>query len=172
MMTIGAILALVFSLQASAAGAVSMRMATAALIDPAGKSVGYARFLELPNGKVLVFARVNGLAGGEHGMHVHTTGACAPTFAAAGGHFNPSGQMHGSHAGDLGNITVSSSGRASALRLTDRFTLSPGPLSLLDADGSALVIHANVDDLMTDPAGNSGDRVACGVIEPMSLAMS
>jgi Cu-Zn family superoxide dismutase len=138
--------------------------ASATLVDVEGSPVGFALFLDLPDGSVLVTVHARGLTPGEHGIHIHETGACTPSFAAAGGHFNPTGAMHGSHAGDLGNIVANPAGIASMVVLTTQFTLSPGVLSLHDVDGSALVIHAHPDDLMSDPSGNSGARVACGVV--------
>jgi Cu-Zn family superoxide dismutase len=119
---------------------------------------------------VTVSVTAEGIPPGEHGIHVHGVGVCdrsgSDPFASAGGHFNPTGAPHGgpdeanAHAGDLGNITADEKIEVA----TDRFTLSEGPLSLSDIDGSALVIHADRDDLMTDPAGESGARIACGVI--------
>lgn len=141
--------------------------ASATLVNPSGETVGFARFYEPRFGGTLVLVNTTALSPGLHGMHVHTTGACSPDFAAAGGHFNPTGDKHGAHAGDLGNIFASPAGQASAVTYSTHFTLSPGELSLFDADGSALVVHAGEDDLVTDPAGNSGARIACGVIHPV-----
>jgi Cu-Zn family superoxide dismutase len=98
-------------------------------------------------------------------------GRCEPPFTTAGGHFNPGGRKHGfsnpdgMHAGDLPNLRVGKDGTAEAELLTAQVTLSPGPTSLLDADGSAIVLHAGPDDYVSDPAGNAGDRIACGVIK-------
>ena len=102
---------------------------------------------------------------GDHGVHVHTTGSCeAPTFESAGGHWNPESQTHGledpagQHAGDMPNLTVAEDGTG-----TMDYQLVGGTFEgLLDADGSAFVVHADPDDQMTDPSGNSGDRIACG----------
>ncbi len=160
------------------------------LRDVTGMDVGIATFGETPDGSVSVGVAVQGLTPGEHGIHVHETGICDPAgdqpFASAGGHFNPTGETHGSpsgeaptminaspvgspvprgsHAGDLGNIVVDDAGMGRLQIETDRFTLAPGPTSLADADGSALVIHADRDDMITDPSGNSGGRIVCGVI--------
>lgn len=170
--TLALILALtvVVMLPLTATATSPIRLASATLIDTSGTVVGFAKFVELTDGRILVNIHAQGLAPGEHGIHVHAVGACTlgvtPPFSSAGGHFNPTGTTHGSHAGDLGNITANPAGRANMTLISDRFTLSAGMVSLFDADGSALVIHAGMDDLVTDPAGNSGARVACGVIQP------
>ena len=106
-----------------------------------------------------------------HGLHIHTVGACTPDFAAVGGHFNPTTAQHGldnpngPHAGDLPNLEIDADGNGTYEATTTLVTLDQGDNSLFDSDGSALVIHAAPDDLVTDPSGNSGDRIACGVIE-------
>ena len=110
-----------------------------------------------------------GLPAGVHGVHIHTTGKCdAPDFTTAGGHWNPTGKMHGSenpmgpHEGDLPNLTVGADGSGN---LT--FTVAGASLAtMLDADGAAFVVHAGSDDYKTDPSGNSGGRIACGVFAP------
>lgn len=143
--------------------------ARADLKDAEGKSVGVATFQEDQDG-VRVSVQVKGLPAGIHGIHIHAVGRCeAPKFASAGGHFNPGSKKHGfksaegSHAGDLTNMYVTSVG-AIYEAVTKAVTLKAGAASLFDADGSAIVIHAVADDYATDPAGNSGDRIACGVI--------
>jgi Cu-Zn family superoxide dismutase len=159
-----------------------------AIRDVNGADVGTATFTEGDDGVVTVEIEVQDLPAGDHGIHVHETGVCDPSgdqpFSSAGAHFNPAGTQHGGpptitaspeaiatgHAGDLGNITVGADGTGTATVETDRFTLSLGPTSLQDADGSALVIHADPDDLMTDPSGNSGARIACGVVFPPTEA--
>ncbi len=149
-------------------------MTTAELTDPQGNPVGTAEFVE-GSGRVSIKVNITGgVEPGEHGIHVHETGALTPSFEAAGDHFNPMDKNHGfespngPHAGDLGNIFVGTDGTASYSTFNDRVTLSGGPNSLLDGDGSALVIHAMPDDYVTDPSGDSGDRVAAGVIEAAS----
>ena len=140
----------------------------------AGESVGNVTMTQMPNGMVLVSVAVRGLPPGQHGIHIHAVGSCAPTFAAAGGHFNPTGKQHGldnpngAHGGDLPNLTVAANGAGTFSATTNRVTIAAGPLSIFDADGSALVIHALTDDQMTDPAGNSGDRIACAVLQPVA----
>jgi superoxide dismutase, Cu-Zn family len=144
--------------------------AAAELKDKDGKTVGRALLREVSDG-VLVRLEVKGLTPGLHAVHVHAVGKCeAPAFTTAGGHFNPTQKKHGfkspegAHAGDLPNMLVAKDGAGRFEALDDAITLKAGPASVFDADGSALVIHAGADDYVTDPAGNSGDRVACGVI--------
>ncbi|HYA28440.1 MAG TPA: superoxide dismutase family protein, partial [Acidobacteriota bacterium] len=144
--------------------------ATAELKDKDGKVVGHAMLREQSDG-VLIRLEVAGLTPGLHGVHVHAVGKCeGPAFASAGGHFNPANKKHGlkssdgPHAGDLPNMLVAKDGSGRFEALTDAITLRAGSLSVFDADGSAIVVHAGADDNLTDPAGNSGDRVACGVI--------
>jgi Cu-Zn family superoxide dismutase len=144
--------------------------ATASLIDSAGKTVGTATFRNAGDG-VAIDLQVTGLRAGTHGIHIHTVGRCdPPAFTTAGGHFNPGAMKHGlqaaggPHAGDLPNFVVPATGPAHYTGNTSRVTLGPGATSLFDADGSAIVIHAGPDDNMTDPAGNSGARIVCGVI--------
>jgi Cu-Zn family superoxide dismutase len=145
-------------------------------IDATGQSIGWVRIVEDGTGRVHVNVHVAGLTPGLHGIHIHAIGACSPTFAAAGGHYNPLGHQHGldnpngAHAGDLPNLSVNAEGVAHLNATTDRVTISPGPTTLFDstplAVGSAFIIHANEDDQVTDATnGNSGARVACAVIE-------
>ena len=141
--------------------------ARATLRDAQGRDVATALLTPDSAGGVVVELQATGVATGEHGVHLHMVGQCdaAAGFASAGEHINPSGAQHGldnptgPHAGDLPNLVVGADS-------TGRFSHT-SPLavdSLFDADGSALVIHAQRDDQRTDPSGNSGDRVACGVI--------
>jgi superoxide dismutase, Cu-Zn family len=135
-----------------------------------GKTVGTANFRQVSGG-VVIQVQVKGLTPGLHAIHVHAVGKCeAPKFDSAGAHFNPGQKKHGlkspdgPHAGDLPNMYVAKDGSGRYATLTDGITLKTGATSVLDADGSALVIHAGFDDDTTDPAGNAGDRAACGVI--------
>ena len=148
----------------------SSNQAVADLKDKDGKIVGMATFREATGG-VLVSVEVKGLTPGLHAIHVHAVGKCeGPGFTSAGGHFNPAQKQHGlknpqgPHAGDMPNMYVAKDGVGRFEVLNDNISLGAGDRSLFDADGSALVIHAGVDDYVTDPAGNAGDRVACGVI--------
>lgn len=136
-----------------------------------GKSMGGATLEQTPNG-VLINATLSGLSPGMHAFHIHETGKCEPPFKSAGGHFNPEGHKHGLknpaglHAGDLPNVDVGADGKARFQFFAHGVTLETGKKnSLLDADGSSLVVHKEADDLATDPAGAAGDRIVCGVIE-------
>jgi Cu-Zn family superoxide dismutase len=150
--------------------------AAAPLRDAEGKVLGVALFVQEPQG-VRISVTVKGLSPGEHGIHIHSVGKCEPPdFLSAGPHFNPTNKKHGlnnpegPHSGDLPNLVVGEDGSAVYEQVTDRVTLTAGELSLFDEDGSALIIHAGPDDQITDPAGNSGARLLCGVITPMKGA--
>jgi Cu-Zn family superoxide dismutase len=140
----------------------------AALNDAEGHQVGFAAVTAAEDGDVAIHLIASGLTPGEHGIHIHAAGSCDPAgetaFSAAGGHFNPSGAMHGKHAGDLGNLVADKEGDVWFTMTTDHVTLTGEENALMDADGSALVIHADVDDLVTDPSGNSGGRIICAVL--------
>jgi Cu-Zn family superoxide dismutase len=165
-------LALAISAGASAGGT---RRATATIVDGGGAAIGWAMLLEDGSGRLTTIVLARGLTPGKHGIHIHAIGTCSPTFAAAGPHHNPTGATHGlhsptgPHSGDSPNLAVSALGLGLLVSRSDRATLSPGPLSVLDADGSAIVIHANEDDQVTDSGplgpGNSGAQIACGVID-------
>lgn len=149
------------------------RHASAQFVDATGNSVGWAKLVEDGTGRVHVDVHVEGLAPGLHGIHIHAVGACAPTFAAAGGHYNPFLHQHGlqnpsgPHAGDLPNLVVNAAGVGHLDATTDLVTIGSGPATLFDADRSAFIIHGNEDDQVTDAGnGGSGARIACAVIEP------
>jgi superoxide dismutase, Cu-Zn family len=146
------------------------RLAWAELKNARGESVGSAVLRE-QDGRIRIVVQAGGLSPGRHGIHIHAAGRCeAPAFQTAGDHFNPLGKKHGlespdgPHAGDLPGLEADASGRTEYVAVTDRLTLGLGPTSLFDADGSAVVIHADPDDQRTDPSGNSGERVLCGPI--------
>lgn len=145
--------------------------AVAHLTDASGTVVGQAVLSQIGGG-IRILVDVTGLPPGAKAVHLHEVGRCEPpTFESAGPHVNPTGAEHGTankkgpHAGDLPDITVDASGRGHLEVTAKRLNLEKkGPTTLLDADGSALVIHERPDDNLTDPAGNAGPRLACGVI--------
>ncbi len=143
--------------------------ATAMLKTADGKSVGEAKIMATPAGLDLTLD-VNGMPPGNHGVHIHTTGQCdAPDFKSAGGHWNPTSKSHGlksdngSHMGDFVNLEVAADGTGHLERPIENASLESGPNALLDADRAAFIVHAGPDDQMTDPSGDSGARLACGV---------
>lgn len=144
----------------------------ATLRNASGASLG-TLLLENTAAGVRISGALTSLPAGIHGIHVHAVGRCDPAdFATAGAHLNPAAAHHGlenpagPHAGDLPNVTVAPSGEAVVDLTTPRVSLTAnGSGAVFDADGSAIVIHAGADDQKTDPAGNSGPRIACGVIE-------
>lgn len=151
-----------------AAGSGSTAMAD--IRNAEGESVAVATLTER-GGAVIVTVHATALPPGVHGIHLHETGTCTPPdFTSAGGHFNPASTQHGfdnpegPHAGDLRNFEVQEDGTGHFMGTNERVTLSEGPTSLFDADGTAIVIHAGPDDYRTDPAGDSGARIACGVV--------
>lgn len=154
-----------------------------------GEEAGVLSFVQVDGlDAVRITGELQNLEPGDHGLHIHAVGICDPAgdepFSSAGGHFNPTGAQHGpgpmvgqapaatpmgdmgdAHAGDLGNITANDDGVAAVDITSDRITLVAGEAnSIDDADGSAIVVHQDADDLETDPSGNSGPRIACGVI--------
>jgi Cu-Zn family superoxide dismutase len=147
---------------------------TVTLKDAAGKDVGTAKLSDGPGGKgVKIVANLKGLPPGEHALHFHATAKCeAPGFTTAGGHFNPTTAHHGinnpatpkPHAGDMANFTVGKKGTAKITVTNDAVTLGDGPNSLFTGGGTSLMVHAKADDLMSDPSGNAGDRIACGTV--------
>ncbi len=138
--------------------------ASAVLRGPGGTALGTAHFTEDGTGRVHVNVKVDGLAAGLHGIHIHAVGTCDRDFTSAGAHHNPLGALHGAHSGDLPNLVVNVAGQGRLNATTTRASLSPRTGGVFDDDGSALIIHASADDYVTQPTGNSGARVACGVI--------
>jgi Cu-Zn family superoxide dismutase len=142
---------------------------SATLTSAAGVVMGTARLMPMGDGIHLV-VDATGVPAGVHGIHIHTVGRCeAPDFTSAGPHWNPTTMKHGTnapmgpHLGDLPNITIAADGTGH-LDTMMKGMLTGGATPLMDADGAAVVIHATADDYMTDPSGNSGGRIACGVI--------
>lgn len=163
--------AAVLSLMLFSSGAQAQNSARADLRNAEGKPVGRADFQDGKEG-VVVTVRIRDLPPGLHAVHIHAVGKCeGPQFASAGGHFNPGQKKHGfknsegPHAGDLPDILIVKGGTGRFEAVTDAVTFAAGPNSLFDQDGSSIVVHATADDNTTDPSGNSGDRIACGVIE-------
>jgi Cu-Zn family superoxide dismutase len=165
------VVAIAVALLAGSAFAAHKLTKTVTLTDAKGATAGTA-VIEQEKQGVAIHLTVSGLTPGEHAIHFHQKASCiAPDFKSAGGHFNPTGAHHGlnnpagPHAGDMANFTVADDGTAKVTVKDERVTLEPGKPNSLYADGgTALVIHAKADDLVSDPAGNAGDRVACASI--------
>jgi Cu-Zn family superoxide dismutase len=143
--------------------------ATANLLNASGFAVGTATITQVGDGVRLTVDGRN-LPSGAHGLHIHQTGVCAaPDFASAGPHWNPANRQHGKdnpagmHSGDLPNILIGADGTGSLGYTIPGTQLAGGSRPVLDGDGAALVLHALADDYRTDPSGNSGGRIACGV---------
>ena len=147
--------------------------ATASFINAEGLEIGTASLTQ-GDGEVSISGELTGVSAGEHGFHFHQTGDCdaSAAFESAGSHFNPTEHQHGTenpegpHAGDLPNVTATEAGTVALDLSTDMISLDEGDDAyIFDEDGTALVLHADADDYATDPSGNSGDRIACAVIE-------
>lgn len=155
------------ALAAVASPAFAVDKATALLKDADGKDVGKVTLIAVPSG-VLLAVDLTDMPPGDHGFHIHGIGKCvAPNFKSAGGHFNPEEDQHGilneagPHAGDMPNIHVPASGKLKVEVLNQSVNLGMG---LLAGNGTAIVIHEGADDYISNPAGDAGPRIACGVI--------
>jgi Cu-Zn family superoxide dismutase len=151
--------------------AASAQTAKATLKNADGASVGSADLIQVSDGVLLKLA-LKGIPAGTHAVHVHAVGKCEPPFTTAGGHFNPDNKKHGMmatdghHAGDMPNLVVPASGELGVEVVNTAITLDKGkPNSVFKPEGTALIIHAAPDDYKTDPTGDAGGRIACGVIE-------
>ena len=148
----------------------SMRSASATvpMRNPAGRDLGTLTLTESPQG-ISISGRLAGLTPCEHGVHLHMVGQCQAPFESAGDHWNPTTRQHGSqnpqgpHLGDMPNLTVGADSSANVQLTTAGGTLRAAN-GLMDSDGAAVVVHAKADDMRTDPAGKSGDRMSCGVV--------
>jgi superoxide dismutase, Cu-Zn family len=158
----------------AAFGQAAPKMAHADIINNIGQKIGTAKLTATKTGAVKIAVKVEELPPGEHGFHIHAVGKCdTPDFKTAGGHFNPTEAHHGMnnpqtphpHAGDLPNLVVDAKGKGTLTAIDPNVTLGDGPNSLFHDGGTSLVIHEKADDYMTDPSGNSGNRIACGIIE-------
>lgn len=147
------------------------RHAVADIVDGQGQTKGKAMLSQTKEG-IAVEVKAVGLPPGVHAVHIHTTGACTgPDFTSAGGHWNPEKKQHGhdnpmgAHMGDIPNMTVAADGTGSLKAVISGAMINDGTEPLLDADGAAIVVHAAADDYKTDPTGNAGGRIGCGVIK-------
>lgn len=166
-MAILALICLVGTLQAAAQSGTKVT-----LQDAKGQPVGTATLSAAGTG-ISIALDVRNLPPGEHALHLHQVAKCEPPFTSAGPHFNPEMKKHGlqnpegPHAGDMNNFTVAKDGTAKTTVTDPRVTLGAGANSVFANGGTALVIHAAADDMKTDPSGNAGDRIACGVVTKM-----
>ena len=144
-------------------------MAMATLDSTSGSTAkGVVHLTDAGDGNVEVAVDLTGVPPGVHGFHIHEKGDCGNNAMNAGGHFNPTGMVHGApdaqshHAGDFGNVEADASGNVDETRMLHGITVSPGTTSVV---GRAVILHADPDDLKTQPTGNAGARIACGVVQ-------
>ena len=160
---------LLFTLLTACASMSSGPSASATLSSTSGSTAsGTVMLTQLGDGSVRVTVDLTGVPPGVHGFHIHDKGDCGDNGNAAGGHFNPAATAHGAptadphHAGDFGNVTADADGRVHTEFTTRSVTVEAGPNS---AVGHAVILHANPDDLVTQPTGNAGPRIACGIVQ-------
>ncbi|MGE3510057.1 MAG: superoxide dismutase family protein [Vicinamibacterales bacterium] len=146
-------------------GVAAQSSAKADIKDAQGKSIGSATLTDTPHG-ILLTVNLTAAPTGRHAFHLHAVGKCEAPFTSAGGHLNPTGKKHGiksadgAHAGDLPNVTIPAGGALTFEVLAHGVTMA----QVMDADGTAVVMHQGFDDYTSDPAGAAGDRIACGVV--------
>ena len=166
------IVTLICAAALASSAAAQQPTATASIINAEGDDIGQATLTETPAG-VLISVDLRGLPSGEHAFHIHEKGVCNPAdkFMSAGGHFNVHGKKHGyyveggPHPGDMPNVVVANNGHLRANVLNTAVTLTNRDGSLFGHEGTSLVIHDRPDDYKSQPAGDAGDRIACGVIK-------
>ncbi|HVG85901.1 MAG TPA: superoxide dismutase family protein [Vicinamibacterales bacterium] len=160
----------VVTILAASALTLSAQMTHVTLKDAQGKEVGMVMLSPASGGGVTVAYDFKGLPPGEHALHIHQVAKCEPPFATAGPHFNPAGKKHGTqnpegpHAGDMPNFTVAANGMAKGSVTNKTVSMGADANSVFAGGGTAIVVHAAADDMKTDPSGNAGDRIACGVV--------
>ena len=164
-------IAVLVSMLAAASWAAAPTMGHVDLKDAKNMDVGEVTLEQTPAGLILR-GNLKNVPAGTHALHFHQMGRCeAPAFKSAGDHFNPKSKQHGvkspngAHAGDLPNLVVPASGDLTFEVFAPGVTLTEGDGALLDSDGAALVLHAKPDDYSSQPSGNAGDRIACGVVQ-------